>query len=442
MAYVNYYLDKPFDPAIEKERVKTILDDCEKKNKPYPKSLFNPRPTALYIFFTYEKGERVKIKTNIKIKPEHWNFKESCYRSQISGSLELNNELNELSTNLLKNYSRLKEGKSNIREEEVKEFVQSIVNGNLIISRNTFEKATAQFFEKKRNILSEGTFKEYRTVFKSLKEYEKEFGIVLKFEDFQQGFFNDYEQFMVTRANPYDKKRGLYNDTIVKYISTLKSFLYWCHESGFISNVDHLNLIKTKIKRKGKNEIISLTETELFKIYNHDFSENTRLERARDLFCFACFTGQRFSDIVRFNKDDYNDGIWKFRSFKTKKEVIIPFEGFIKNALPILEKYDYVLPVLSNQKLNDYLKEIGEKAEINAKEKIVRYSGIKEHVTKNPKYKFMSSHMGRRTFVTLMLEKGVPITIVQKLTQHADLRTLLKYENHSQKTLITALKTT
>ena len=247
---------------------------------------------------------------------------------------------------------------------------------------------------------------------------------------------------MVTRKNPYDETRGLYNDTIAKYISTLKSFLYWCHESGFISNIDHLAMIKSKIKRKGKNEIVALNEEELFQLLHFDFTENQRLERARDLFCFACFTGQRFSDIIRFNKDDFDDHIWKFRSFKTKKEVVIPFEGFIKNALAILKKYDYILPSLSNQKLNDYLKELGKLAGVDAKEKIIRYSGVKEHVIKNPKYMFMSSHMGRRTFVTLMLEKGVPITVVQKLTQHADLRTLLKYESHSQKTLVNALKNT
>lgn len=92
--------------------------------------------------------------------------------------------------------------------------------------------------------------------------------------------------------------------------------------------------------------------------------------------------------------------------------------------------------------MNDYLKELGEEVGIDATEKIVRFSGIKEFVIKNPKFKFMSSHMGRMTFVTLMLEKGVPITIVQKLTQHSDLRTLLKYESHSQNSLINSLRTT
>lgn len=442
MAYVNFYLDKPFDPSIEKQRLKTILEACDNDNKPYPKNIFNPRPSTLYLFFSYEKSQRIKIKTNIKVRPEQWNFKGACFKTQVSGGLEFNNELNELSTTLLKNYSRIKEGKTILRQEEIRELAEGVVNGNLIISNNTFYKSIEDFFTKKKNILSEGTFKEYRTVFKSLKEYEKKFDTVLKFEDFDQGFFNDYEQFMVTRKHPHDKSRGLYNDTIVKYIATLKSFLYWCHDSGYFNKADHLSAIKSTIKKRTKNDIVVLSEPELFQLYQHDFSQDLKLERARDLFCFGCFTGQRFSDIMRFNKDDFDNRIWNFTSFKTKKKVVVPFEGFIANALPILEKYDYLLPVLSNQKLNDYLKEIGELAGMDANEKIIRYSGVKEFIIRNPKYKFMSSHMGRRTFVTLMLEKGVPITIVQKLTQHADLRTLLKYESHSQKSLVSSLKNT
>ncbi len=195
MAYVNFYIDKPFDPSIDKKKLKSIIENCDRKSKPYPKTIFNPKANALYLFFTYEKGRRLKVRTNIKVKGEQWNFKEGCFRSHTSGSLELNNELNDLTTKLLKNYSRFKEERSIIREEEVKAFTLSVVNGNVVISRNTFEKATEQFFEKKRNILTEGTFKEYRTVFKSLKEFEQKYNLTLKFEDFNQVFFNTYELF-------------------------------------------------------------------------------------------------------------------------------------------------------------------------------------------------------------------------------------------------------
>jgi len=74
--------------------------------------------------------------------------------------------------------------------------------------------------------------------------------------------------------------------------------------------------------------------------------------------------------------------------------------------------------------------------------RIIRFSGVNEVEIRKPKHEFMSSHMARRTFVTIMLEKGVPITMVQKITQHSDLRTLLKYEGHGENALIESFKNT
>ena len=101
-------------------------------------------------------------------------------------------------------------------------------------------------------------------------------------------------------------------------------------------------------------------------------------------------------------------------SIKVKKRVIVPFTGFIQHALPILKKYNYNLPAISNQKFNEYLKDIGEIAELNQPVRIIRFSGVKEVQIRQPKYEFMSSHMARRTFVTIMLEKGVPVICSSK----------------------------
>ncbi len=180
----------------------------------------------------------------------------------------------------------------------------------------------------------------------------------------------------------------------------------------------------------------------MFQLLSIDLSTKLRLEKVRDVFCFACFTGQRFSDITRFNKNHLEDNKWQFTAFKTRKKTVVPFEGFIANALPILEKYNYSFPIISNQKFNDYLKEIGELAELTNSVRKMRYTGTKEVEFIQPKYEYMSSHMARRTFVTIMIEKRVPLTIIQKITQHSDIRTLVKYEGHSDNSLIDAFKKT
>lgn len=442
MAYLNFYLDRPFNQEISKEKLSSILSKSNDSGKPYPKSILNPRPTSIYLFFNLGKGNRLKVKTLFKASAEHWDFKNGKYRSSLRGNLELNNELNALSLKVLKSFSKLKEEKKFITTEDIKGLLKTCIGGEQIVSNSILEKATVKFLERKTGILTEGTLKEYRTIFKSLRDFQLHKEVTLSFNDFNQSFFNEYERFLVNKKNPFNKDRGLLNDTIYKYSATLKSFLEWCFDEGYITSRDMFSRTKTKIKKKTRNEIVALTEPELFQILNFDLNGNTRLERVRDLFCFGCFTGQRFSDIMRFDKQDLTGSKWSFISFKTKKRVNVPFSGFISNGLRILERYKYKLPVISNQKFNDYLKEIGELAGIDDIVRIIRFSGVKEVEMRYPKYEFMSSHMARRTFVTLMIEKGVPLTMIQKITQHSDLRTLLKYEGHNEKSLENAFEKT
>ncbi|HET6256217.1 MAG TPA: site-specific integrase [Puia sp.] len=446
MAFVNFYIDKPFLPSLSKDEVKAIVADCKAQKKHYPKSILNPRPTALYLFFTFERGRRMKMRTLIKVLPEQWDFYKGKYKSIIKGSLELNNELDTLANSLLKQYSKFKDEKETFDEAEIQQLLQAVIAVKTTAKRNALDRARAEFETVKQQVLTAGTLKEYKTVFKSLDDFQKKEGKPLAFGSFNQAFFDRYEKFLVTKEHPFLKedeaKRGLFNDTIFKYCATLRSFLQWSYENGYHQNAGAFSKIKTQIKRKAKNEIVALTEDEVFKLLEKDFSATPRLEKVRDLFCFGCFTGQRFSDIMRFSRDDFDGKKWDFMSIKVKKRVIVPFTGFIQNALPILKKYKFTLPVISNQKFNEYLKEIGEIAGLDHPVRIIRFSGVKEVQIRQPKYEFMSSHMARRTFVTIMLEKGVPITIVQKITQHADIRMLMKYESHSENALFESLKKT
>jgi integrase len=446
MAFVNFYLDKPFLPSIPKEQLKEVIAESKRLKKHYPKSILNPKPTTLYLFFTYERSQRVKARTTIKVLPEHWDFNKGKYKTIIKGSLELNNELDSLANGLLKQYSKLKDERELLDEAEVRALLDSHLIGNAPVRRNSLDFAKSEFENTKQQVLTSGTLKEYRTVFKSLDDFQTKDGKPVTFASFNQAFFDRYEKFLVSKEHPFlgedEPKRGLFNDTIAKYCATLKSFLQWSYESGYHQNTAAFTNIKTQIKRKSKNEIVALTEKEVFQLLQKDLSREPRLERVRDLFCFGCFTGQRFSDIMRFSQDDFDGRKWDFMSIKVKKRVIVPFTGFIRNALPILKKYDYTMPAISNQKFNEYLKEIGEIAGLDHPVRIIRFSGVKEVQIRQPKYEFMSSHMARRTFVTIMLEKGVPITVVQKITQHSDIRMLMKYESHTENALFESLKKT
>ena len=196
---------------------------------------------------------------------------------------------------------------------------------------------------------------------------------------------------------------------------------------------------KTNFKKKAYNEIIALSESEIQKLMNHDLSDRPSLERVRDLFCLLCYTGQRFEDLINFDPKDIKNNAWDFISVKVKKRVIVPFEGYIAPAKDILERIGYSVPKISNQKFNEYIKTVGKLAGMDEIIKITRYSGKQKLVIEKRKYDCLSSHVGRRSMVTNLLSRNVPITLVQKLTAHSDIRTLMKYESANTDSLIDAL---
>lgn len=119
----------------------------------------------------------------------------------MRGSLELNNELNELGLKVLKGFSKLKEEKKFINDKDLKTLLKNCTVGEKIISNAVIEHATLRFLERKTGILTEGTLKEYKTVFKSLKDFQLHKRITLSFNDFNQSFFNEYERFLVGKKS-------------------------------------------------------------------------------------------------------------------------------------------------------------------------------------------------------------------------------------------------
>jgi site-specific recombinase XerD len=256
-------------------------------------------------------------------------------------------------------------------------------------------------------------------------------------------FFDDFTNYLFNRPNPkYPDTIGLKDDTVNKYISVFKTFLEWAADREYHENFAYRKFSSPKTRQ---HEIVTLTNEEIDELVKLDLSEDSRLEKVRDVFLFAYYTGQRWSDIDNFNKSDIKkdsetgEYYWQFRVVKTKKIITIPFVGRIKPAYDILQKYNFSLPKITAQKFNDYLKEVGAKAKLNRRVRIKRYSGSKGITIEKVLFDFMSSHMARRTCVTHLLEYGVPPTTVMKLTDHHDLKTILKYENTSLKALKSAL---
>ena len=438
---VNYYLDKPYNPDISPEKVKQELAKVGGKKKNLAQKFWNPSPTALYLFFSPDKSCRIKYRTNYKILPKSWDFEKERLKPSASGALEFNVELNNLANCCTREAMRKKETNQFLSKEDYKQIVQDCIDrDNAVNSEISISHLKTQFLSYKSNFVKEGTLKEYRTVFKGLEDFEKHKGTKLILREMDGKFLDQFEVFLSRKKNTNDgDKEGLLNDTIHKYISTLKVFLKWCNDNDYLVHPDVFKTQKTNFKKKAYNEIIALSESEIQKLMNHDLSDRPSLERVRDLFCLLCYTGQRFEDLINFDPKDIKNNAWDFISVKVKKRVIVPFEGYIAPAKDILERIGYSVPKISNQKFNEYIKTVGKLAGMDEIIKITRYSGKQKLVIEKRKYDFLSSHVGRRSMVTNLLSRNVPITLVQKLTAHSDIRTLMKYESANTDSLIDAL---
>lgn len=220
------------------------------------------------------------------------------------------------------------------------------------------------------------------------------------------------------------------NSTVAKEIAAVKWFLKWAKKKGYNKSVD-FELYKPKIKNIQK-KIIFLNQSELRKIREYEIpKDKIFLEKIRDIFLFQCFTGLRYSDVFNLKKSDVKESYIEITTLKTSDNLVIELNCHSKE---ILEKYrskDFIgnkaLPVISNQKMNDYLKELAELAEIDELVTQSYYRGNNRTEEVFPKYALLSTHAGRRTFVCNALSLGIPPQVVMKWTGHSDYKAMKPY---------------
>jgi len=414
MSSINYYIDRP----------------NRKKECP--------------IYLVYENnGQKFKYFTKQKIIAALWSQKSQKVKS---GSAAEDINL------LLSDYKEL------IRQIERKAMINSIpitaeyVKDKLINTINPpakaeevettnlteFDTCFKKYIETSKTSKVSGTVRQIEVSYKKFKDFEKEYNYKLTFHSINQVFYQKVQEYFVNDLKFLNNTNGI-------NIKVLKSFLNWCTDMGYNTN---LAFKKFKVYKEDI-EIIYLTETELLKLYNLDipaelFKEQTNnqateinpnkisaeiLSNVRDAFCFACFTGLRYSDISNLKPDQIKSDHLLVRTEKTKDMLIIPLINYARQIL-IKHSTDGVnsLPhIIYNQLMNVYVKEVCKLAGIDEMTRTVSYSGSKKTESLRPKYKLITFHSARRTFVTLSLEKGMRAEVVMQISGHKDYRTFKKY---------------
>jgi len=277
-----------------------------------------------------------------------------------------------------------------------------------------------------------GSLTVYKSVKNHLKAYEVATGHRVTFETIDYKFFNKLNDFLIKRTKT--DKAGivspmLNNTTIAKALSTLKTFLGYARREGIKVNDSY----RDYTIKKEKLEVIALEQGEFDAIMNLDLSANKRLDKCRDLFIFSCVTGFRYSDVAQLRREHIDNNIITLTVKKTKTELTVPLNSV---SASIINKYkDQVrpLPMVSNQGLNRSIKDLCQLAGIDRPIEIVRFSGKKRMVTVYPKFELCHFHTGRKTFVTLSLEKGMSAEEVMEISGHSDYRSFKRYVKVTEK---------
>lgn len=409
MPDVNYYLQKP--KATRKDYL-------------------------IYLQMKYG-GEKLVYSFGQHIEPGNWNKKKQRAKSNAGttadGKYYVNDLLDNLERECLKAYNELvKNGTP--APDSIRARLQAFMDRD---RQKAQESKTGLFSLIQKFIDNEisyrgrqrqdNTTRTYKTTLNHLKAFAAKNKIALDYDNITLDFYNQYVTYL--------RKQGLNINSIGRDIKNIKTFMNEAVDMGYTTNLQFKHK-KFAVGRED-TEAVYLTWDEILKLYRHDFSDNKRLERVRDLFVFGCCVGLRYSDFSRIKPEniikDGSDYFIKVTTQKTGEMVIIPAHPLV---LEILKKYkseNSTLPrSVSSQRFNDYIKEackiVGE-AESKAAGKAVGFNetGRLPGEPELQLWQCVSSHTARRSMATNYYLEGFPVIDLTKITGHKTESSFLRY---------------
>lgn len=371
-------------------------------------------------------SKRIEIATGYRIDASKWDsdlqqVKRGCTNKLKQSATEINADLQRYGSEMQKIFKEFEIKELIPTPEQIKDIFNSRLRNEEQPEGICFMQAFDEFVSE-RGVQNSWTHSTYEK-FAAVKNHLLEFNPSVSFELFDEVGLNKYVLFL-------RDKRKMRNSTIENQLSFLKWFLRWSFSKGY-TTLTAYETFKPKLKSTQK-KVIFLTWDELTRLRECEIPESKQyLERVRDVFLFCCFTGLRYSDVFNLRRSDIKEDHIEITTVKTADSLIIELN---KHSRSILEKYENVvfekdkaLPVISNQRMNDYLKELAELARIDEPIRETYYIGNKRIDEVTPKYALLSTHAGRRTFICNALSLGIPANVVMKWTGHSDYKAMKPY---------------
>ena len=365
-------------------------------------------------------GRRAEIATKKYVTPSKWNASSQKVRGNSPGVNAINRYLEQIKRKALEAEIELIQEGIDITAKSLKQAIVGTGEKNIDLLE-LFKEHNSKMKQLIGKDFSESTYKKYYTCLKHLKKYIKKVfnQTYYPIRSVNLAFIKGFEHYLKTKDKPCS------HNTSLKYMSHLKKIINEALALEYISK----NPFKNYKETYNTKDPEYLTNNELRSLKRKEFKIE-RVRRVRDIFLFSCYTGLSYSDVEKLKTTDIQTGDdgekWLIVNRTKTKEP--SFILLLDIPLAIISSYKNdpetrdgnLLPVLSNQKMNAYLKEVAD------------LCGIQKNLT---------FHMARHTFATTVaLENGVSISTVQKILGHKDSRSTQHYARVTRRKIGSEMK--
>mgnify|MGYP000580873943 CR=1 FL=1 len=353
-------------------------------------------------------GKTSEISAGRTVDPSKWNGETYRVKGRSQKAKAINQYLDTLEFKANQAHQQLLQEGAKITSRAVK---MRMTGKDKEESSNPVIEVIKQHNKKMKSLVgnkyAKSTYKKYCTVKKHIKAFlqEQYNDVEYLITDVDQDFLEEFAHYLMTKDDPCS------NNTARKYLSNFQKIVNKARSKGLL-DCNPYQHFKMQYKKK---DPVFLSQGELKKIERKEF-EIDRLDQVRDIFVFSCYTGFGFSDAEKLKKSDVKkdrNGDYYLYQPRTKtgnnaSVLLLP------KAIEIISKYEdhpettdgSLLPMISNQKTNAYLKEIATLCRVDKK---------------------LTHHVARHTCATMLLTNGIPVETVQKVLGHSDLKSTMHY---------------
>ena len=348
-------------------------------------------------------GQISRFSTKLNVHPKSWDVKSSMALGRTKEAVEINTFLETIKTGLYNVYHDLLTKENNVNPDRVKNIFLGLEIKNQTVLE-LFQRHVDDIAKLVGISRAKGTLQKYDVARRHMANFIKEYYNVadISLKEVNHSFLRNFEVYLMTSCKCKE-------NTTAIFLQRFRTIILFAKNNGWI-HIDPFANYKIKFKKVDRGYLM---QEQIDEIMKKQFSSE-RLERVRDIFIFSCYTGLSYIDVKGLDESNirisFDNNLWIMgKREKTGTSYNIPLLDIPKQ---IIEKYKgtmpnkKVLPVPSNQKVNEYLKEIG------------AVCGIDKDLT---------FHLARHTFATLTLTKGVSIESVSKMLGHTNIKTTQIY---------------